>query len=76
VFAKKLGPFGFNPYPMFVVDLLHEFEIGVWKTTFTHIICVLFAAVPGGGAVAQLNTRSVWYFSNMDGFLYLKHLNL
>lgn len=58
-FAEKLGCFDFNPYPMFVVDLLHEFELGVWKTTFTHIIRVLYAAVPGGDAVAKLNTRSV-----------------
>lgn len=44
---------------MFVVDLLHEFELGVWKTTFIHIIRVLYAAVSGGGAVADLNARSV-----------------
>lgn len=42
---------------MFVVDLLHEFELGVWKATFIHIIRLLFAAVPGGGAVADLNSR-------------------
>jgi hypothetical protein len=44
---------------MFVVDLLHEFELGVWKSTFIHVIRVLFAAVPGGGAVADLNARSI-----------------
>lgn len=42
---------------MFVVDLLHEFELGVWKMTFAHIIRVLYAAVPGGEAVADLNAR-------------------
>lgn len=56
-FSEKLGPFGFNPYPMFVVDLMHEFELGVWKMTFIHIIRVLYAAVPGGAAVADLNSR-------------------
>jgi hypothetical protein len=56
-FAEKLGPYGFNPYPMFVVDLLHEFKLGVWKTTFTHIIRLLYAAVPGGQAVVELNAR-------------------
>lgn len=56
-FAEKLGPYGFDPYPMFVVDLLHEFELGVWKTTFIHIIRVLYAAVPGGHAVVELNAR-------------------
>lgn len=59
-FVEKLGAFNFNPYTMLVVDLLHEFELGVWKTTFTHIIRVLYAAIPGGGAVAELNARSIW----------------
>lgn len=61
-FAEKLGPFGFNPYPMFVVDLLHEFELGVWKATFTHIIRVMYAAVPGGEGVAKIDARSVQCF--------------
>jgi hypothetical protein len=42
---------------MFVVDLMHEFELGVWRTTFIHIIRVLHAAVPGGRAVVELNSR-------------------
>ena len=27
---------------MFVVDLLHEFELGVWKAIFTHLLWVLY----------------------------------
>ena len=42
---------------MFVVDLMHEFELGVWRTTFKHIIRVLHAAIPDGDAVTQLNAR-------------------
>jgi hypothetical protein len=42
---------------MLVVDLMHEFELGVWKNTFTHIIQILYAAVPGGTAVGELNAR-------------------
>jgi hypothetical protein len=42
---------------MLVVDLMHEFELGVWKSTFMHIIRILYAAVRGGGAVAELNKR-------------------
>jgi hypothetical protein len=42
---------------MLVVDFLHEFELGVWKATFIHIIRVLYAAVPGGKAVIELNAR-------------------
>ena len=33
---------------MLVVDLLHEFELGVWKALFTHLIRVLYAAAPNG----------------------------
>lgn len=56
-FAEKLGRFGFNPHRMLVVDLMHEFELGIWRATFTHIIRVLYAAVPSGHAVAELNKR-------------------
>lgn len=42
---------------MLVVDLLHEFELGVWKATFVHFIRVLYAAIPSGQAVAELNKR-------------------
>jgi hypothetical protein len=56
-FIDKLSPLGFNPYPMFVVDLMHEFELGVWKTTFIHILRVLNAAAPAGKLLAELNLR-------------------
>jgi hypothetical protein len=58
----KLGVLGFNPHRMLVVDLMHEFELGVWRTTFTHIIRVLYAAVPSGQAVSELNKRyfNIW----------------
>jgi hypothetical protein len=42
---------------MLVVDLMHEFELGVWKHTFIHILRVLYAAVPGRKAVDELNAR-------------------
>ena len=32
---------------MLVVDLLHEFELGVWKALFTHLIHLLHAAGHG-----------------------------
>jgi hypothetical protein len=37
-FSTRLSPHGFNFYSMFVVDLLHEFELGVWKAVFTHLL--------------------------------------
>jgi hypothetical protein len=42
---------------MLVPDLLHEFELGVWKALFTHLIRVLYAAAPDGSLVAELNKR-------------------
>ena len=42
---------------MLVVDLLHEFELGVWKALFTHLIRVLYAADSHGSLVAELNLR-------------------
>ncbi|KAJ3524831.1 hypothetical protein NM688_g8496 [Phlebia brevispora] len=39
---SRLVKFGFNFYKMLVVDLLHEFELGVWKATFTHLIRILY----------------------------------
>lgn len=56
-FADRLSAFDFNPHSMLVVDFLHEFELGVWKATFIHIIRILYAAVPGGKLVIDLNAR-------------------
>lgn len=42
---------------MLVVDFMHEFELGVWKSLFTHLIRILHAAGPGGTLVATLNER-------------------
>lgn len=44
---------------MFVVDLLHEFELGVWKALFTHLIRILGAAVKGDILVHELDRRLV-----------------
>lgn len=42
---------------MFVPDLLHEFELGVWKNTFKHLLRILYAA--GGDLIQELNWRYV-----------------
>jgi hypothetical protein len=42
---------------MLVVDFMHEFELGVWKTLFTHLIRILYASAPGGQLVAELDER-------------------
>jgi hypothetical protein len=47
--VERLGS-DFNPSYMLVVDLLHEFELGVWKSLFTHLIRLLHAAQAGRGS--------------------------
>lgn len=53
---EKLGP-KFDLSQMLVVDFMHEFELGVWKALFTHLIRVLYAAAPSGRLVAVLDER-------------------
>ena len=36
---------------MLVVDLLHEFELGVWKSLFTYLIHLLHAAGRGSNDI-------------------------
>ncbi|KAF9038247.1 hypothetical protein BJ165DRAFT_1532122 [Panaeolus papilionaceus] len=56
-FVNCLGP-DFDPSKMLVVDLLHEFELGVWKTVFSHLIRLLYAAVSGSDKqVIELDRR-------------------
>jgi hypothetical protein len=42
---------------MLVVDLLHEFELGVWKDLFTHLIRILYVENPHGDLAEDLNKR-------------------
>ncbi|PSR72540.1 hypothetical protein PHLCEN_2v11593, partial [Hermanssonia centrifuga] len=54
-FSTCLSIFNFNFYSMFVYDLLHEFELGVWKADFTHILRALYAL--GRDRIQKLNER-------------------
>jgi hypothetical protein len=42
---------------MVVPDLLHEFELGVWKAILTHLLRVLYVA--GVDGIQGLNWRYV-----------------
>ncbi|KIM67436.1 hypothetical protein SCLCIDRAFT_46324, partial [Scleroderma citrinum Foug A] len=42
-FSNRLSCLGFDLFCMLVVDLMHEFELGIWKALFTHLICILNA---------------------------------
>jgi hypothetical protein len=44
---------------MLLVDLMHEFELGVWKALFIHLIRILAAA--DKSLVHELDRRCVLY---------------
>ncbi|KAH9487419.1 hypothetical protein JR316_0001494 [Psilocybe cubensis] len=54
-FSTRLFQFGFNYFSMFVPDLLHEFELGVWKATFSHLLRILHAHAEN--SIQKLNER-------------------
>ncbi|KAH9954823.1 hypothetical protein BGW80DRAFT_390490, partial [Lactifluus volemus] len=54
-FSQRLFQHGFDFYKMFVPDLMHEFELGVWKSIFTHLMRILYAN--GGTSIQILNER-------------------
>ena len=66
-FSIRLSEYGFDVYPMLVVDLLHEFELGIWKAVFTHLLRILYTQ--GHDTIQTLNRRQVivkWYHNHMQ----------
>ncbi|KIM62638.1 hypothetical protein SCLCIDRAFT_119251 [Scleroderma citrinum Foug A] len=58
-FADALGPLGFNIYRALTVDLLHEFELGIFKSVFKHLLWLLHAINPifGTNLVTTLDAQ-------------------
>jgi hypothetical protein len=56
-FLEKMKLVGQDYHQLFVVDLLHKFEIGIWKLVFTHLIRILHASPGGESLVTELNRR-------------------
>ncbi|THU91115.1 hypothetical protein K435DRAFT_820952 [Dendrothele bispora CBS 962.96] len=54
-FSKIFSEFGFDYIKMFAVDLLHEIEIGTWKSIPIHLLRLLFAS--NREMVDELNSR-------------------
>ncbi|KAJ7660161.1 hypothetical protein DFH06DRAFT_1472251 [Mycena polygramma] len=52
---SKLVEYGFNFFSMFVPDLLHEVELGGWKSLFVHLLRVLQAE--GDELIGKLDER-------------------
>ena len=57
MFSVKLGQYGLDFYTMFVLDLLYEFKLDVWKAVFIHLIRTLYAA--GGDGIQMLNEQYI-----------------
>ncbi|TEB33312.1 hypothetical protein FA13DRAFT_1589061, partial [Coprinellus micaceus] len=57
--SSRLSDLNFKVIPALVVDILHEFEIGVWKTLFIHLIRLLDAYTRRDGPTltAELDAR-------------------
>lgn len=58
-FLARFAKFGMNFYELFVPNLMHEFELGVWKGTFIHLMRLLSAQ--GEDVVQEFNRRYVYY---------------
>ena len=50
---SSLAPFGFNFFDMLVPDFVHEFELGIWKALFTHLVRILVSH--GDGTIQEFN---------------------
>jgi hypothetical protein len=54
-FSEKLSHSGFDIFTTLVVDVMHEFEIGVWKNVFIHLLRILKAR--GASTILELDRR-------------------
>lgn len=53
----KLGPLGCDILAALCIDLMHEFELGVWRAIFAHLIRILDTILQGE-ARCKLDERS------------------
>jgi len=53
---------------MFVLDILYEFELGVWKAIFSHLMRILYAS--RDNCITVLNWRYVCYKIYMSVSIY------
>ena len=54
-----------------VVDLMHEFELGVWKTLFTHLIQILHAASSHSGTLTDILNARYAKPNSMEGIVLM-----
>ncbi|KAF9642728.1 hypothetical protein BDM02DRAFT_3192785 [Thelephora ganbajun] len=54
-FISVLSQFGLDFFSLFVMDLMHEFKLGVWKAVLTHLIWILYTQ--GAEVIAEFDRR-------------------
>ncbi|KAI0039303.1 hypothetical protein FA95DRAFT_1451096, partial [Auriscalpium vulgare] len=67
-FSSRLADMDFDIHKMLAVDLLHEFELGVWKAVFSHLIRMIEASNPGNIHELNRRFRAVSSFSGIRSF--------
>ena len=40
-FSQRFAEHGVNHWKLFAPDIMHEFDLGVWKAIFTHLLRLL-----------------------------------
>ena len=54
-FSERFAKYGVNHWKLFAPDIMHEFDLGVWKAILTHLLRILYAA--GNDALQELDRR-------------------
>jgi hypothetical protein len=62
---------GFDLYRMFVPDIMHEFDSGVWKSIFIHLLRILSSVK--GNKLSELNRRCALLASFIECIDLLVH---
>ena len=70
---SSLAPFSFNFFDMLVPDFMHEFELGIWKALFMHLVHIL---VSHGDSTIQEFIDDIGRFPPLEGPLFAASLKM
>jgi hypothetical protein len=69
-FSDRLSPLGFNFFLMFIVDLMHDFELGTWRAIFVHFLRILDSV--DANLLIELDRRWEVIFVGCSSLKYLE----
>ncbi|KLO05634.1 hypothetical protein SCHPADRAFT_839152 [Schizopora paradoxa] len=55
--SAPIAPKNLNYFQIFPIDIMHQFEIGVWKAIYIHLLRILVAEKNRGNLITILNSR-------------------